>query len=140
MNLRNKMESFPESKVRSVFFSRIIPIVWLISLGLVCYLSLAPKVEFPVDFSGADLLYHSLAYLWLAFLSSFVFRSRTRTILCLFSLIVLGIVLEFGQIFVPGGHFSVGDMGANSLGAILGFVSGTRWRLFLLGILGKERS
>ena len=127
------------SKLGSVFVSRVILILWLISLGLVCYLSLKSKVEYPLDFSGADLLYHSLAYLWLAFLSSFAFGSQSRIMLCLFSLILLGVVLEFGQLFVPGRLFSVADMGANSFGAILGYVFGAWCKAFLLALFGKER-
>ncbi len=134
-----KMESSSTTKVRSGFFSRVLLLVWLISLGFVCYLSLIPKVEFPVDFSGADLLYHSLAYFWLAFLPSFVFRSGRQAISRLLLVIVFGVVLEFGQLFVPGRYFSIADMGANNLGAILGSLCGTRTRSILLRRDSRER-
>jgi VanZ family protein len=36
------------------------------------------------------------------------------------SMIILGILLEIGQLYVPGRMFSVADITANTLGVILG--------------------
>ncbi len=105
------------------------PIVWLLSIALVCYLSLTPSVEFPVNFENADLVYHALSYLWLAFLPSFAFRRARIGLLCAILMIPLGLGLEFGQIAVPGRFFSVFDIGATVLGAIMGAVIGKLLRL-----------
>ena len=105
------------------------PIVWLLSIALVCYLSLTPTAEFPVNFENADLVYHALSYLWLAFLPSFAFRRARIGLLCAILMIPLGLALEFGQTAVPGRFFSVFDIGANVLGAIIGAVMGKFLRL-----------
>ena len=107
----------------------LIPFVWLVSIALVCYLSLMPTVEFPVNFENADLVYHTLSYVWLAFLPSFAFRRARIGLLCAILMIPLGLGLEFGQIAVPGRFFSVLDIGANVLGAIIGAVMGKFLRL-----------
>ena len=102
----------------------LVSVLWVISIGVVCYLSLKPRIEFPIDFKGADLAYHALAYLWLSFLPFFVFWDRKRGLVYALLMIPLGIALEFGQTFVPGRNFSVFDMIANSVGTILGVMCG----------------
>ncbi len=94
--------------------------LWVVSIGVVCYLSLQPEVDFPLDFERADLAYHSLTYLWLSFLPFVVFGDGKRQLLAAFLMIPLGVVLEIGQNFVPGRTFSVLDMVANSFGTLLG--------------------
>jgi hypothetical protein len=103
---------------------RIVSVLWIISIAVVCYLSLKPRIEFPIDFKGADLAYHALAYLWLACLPFFIFSSGRRSLLCALLMIPLGIGLEFGQMFVPGRNFSILDMIANSVGTFLGVIGG----------------
>ena len=101
-----------------------VSVLWVISIGVVCYLSLKPRIEFPIDFKGADLAYHALAYLWLSFLPFFVFWDRKRGLVYALLMIPLGIALEFGQTFVPDRNFSIFDMIANSVGTILGMMCG----------------
>ena len=104
--------------------SRFAFALWVMSVAVVCYLSLIPRVEFPVDFEGADLMYHSLAYLWLSFLPSFGFQRMKAGLVCALLMVPLGIALEFAQILVPGRLFSLTDMGANTFGVFLGMVFG----------------
>jgi hypothetical protein len=113
-----------ETGVNPSFVRRLILVLWVISIGIVCYLSLKPRIEFPLDFKGADLAYHALAYLWLSFLPFFAFRDRKRGLVCALLMILLGIALEFGQTFVPGRNFSVFDIAANSVGTILAVMCG----------------
>jgi VanZ family protein len=47
-------------------------------------------------------------------------------------MILLGILLETGQLYVPGRTFSVADISMNTLGVILGIICGNRLRLFFL--------
>lgn len=98
--------------------------LWVVSIGVVCYLSLQPEVEFPLDFERADLAYHTLTYFWLSFLPFVIFGDGKRRLLAAFLMIPLGVVLEIGQSFVPGRTFSVLDMVANSCGTLLGVVCG----------------
>jgi len=103
---------------------RLASVLWVVSIGVVCYLSLQPEVEFPLDFERADLAYHSLTYLWLSFLPFAIFGDGKKRLLVALLMIPLGVALEIGQNFVPGRTFSFLDMVANSLGTLLGVVCG----------------
>ena len=93
---------------------------WIISILLVSYYSLTPRLEFPVDFWNADKVYHLLAYGWLAILPIFGYSTKKRAMIASISMIFLGIGLEIGQIYVPGRTFSFLDILANSLGVFIG--------------------
>ncbi len=93
---------------------------WFLSIILVSYLSLTPRLEIPCPFTGVDKVGHFLAYAWLAILPFLGFE-RTRTAFTgAFLMIPLGIGLEFAQRHVPGRDFSVADMIADSAGVALG--------------------
>ena len=117
-----QMKSDHESK--SDKWSRPILILWGVSIGAVVFLSLVPRVELPVDFWNADKLYHCAAYGWLALLPVIGFAVRRTALYAALSAILLGILLEVGQYFVPGRMFSVPDILANMLGVILGIFLG----------------
>ncbi len=105
-------------------FSKAVLFLWSILIGIVCYLSLIPKVEFPLDFKGADLVYHTLAYFCLSILPFLGFQGRRTAIASALLMIPLGVGLEFAQNLVPGRLFSITDMIANSFGAFLGVLFG----------------
>ncbi|UCF83693.1 MAG: VanZ family protein [Desulfobacteraceae bacterium] len=105
-------------------FSRLVVLVWIISIGTVSYFSLIPTAEFPFDFRWSDKLCHSLAYLWLSVLPFYGFTKAQRALKAAFLMIPLGIGLEFAQVFVPERLFSLGDMIANSFGASIGIFYG----------------
>lgn len=104
--------------------ARIILPVWVFSMVIVIWLSLTPKVEFPIDFWNADKLYHCAAYAWLAWLPMIGFGNRSRALTASLSMILLGVALEIGQYYVPGRTFSFLDMTANGLGTMLGLFAG----------------
>ena len=105
----------------------------MVSIAGVCYFSLKPTVEFPIDFEGADLAYHALTYLWLSLLPSVIFGPGKKGLLAAFLMIPLGVALEIGQSFVPGRTFSILDMVANSCGTLLGVICGK----YLHGVIGN---
>jgi len=113
-------------------WSRIILLLWGISICVVAYLSLMPEVEFPLDFWNADKLYHCLAYGWLAVLPMIGFTVRRTALSAALSMIVLGAILETGQYFIPGRMFSFLDFIANCIGVSLGIILGhylkNHWR------------
>jgi hypothetical protein len=117
-------EMYTKKSSNTQLFSLIILFLWGVSIGMVCYLSVAPRVKFPVDFRWADVVYHFCAYLWLSFLPFIGFRSVQRAWISAFLMIPLGIGLEFGQHFVPARVFSITDMTADSCGALVGIVCG----------------
>ncbi|MBN2061474.1 MAG: VanZ family protein [Deltaproteobacteria bacterium] len=110
-------------------------ILWFFSILAVSYLSIIPKVETPIDFDNSDKVYHALAYLWLSFLPYVGFMNKKRALLSALLMIVLGMGLEFCQIFIPEREASIPDIIANSIGVIIGIVSGNALRRFYHGAL-----
>jgi VanZ family protein len=103
-----------------MMWTKFLVVMWMVSIAAISYLSLIPKIEFPLDFENADLVYHFLAYIWLSVLPFFSFpREKTAWVSALL-MFPLGIGLEIAQIFVPGRFFSPMDIGANSVGVTLG--------------------
>ena len=125
-------EMHTKKSLNTQLFSLIILFLWGISISMVCYLSIAPRVEFPVDFRWADVVYHFCAYLWLSFLPFISFRSVQGAWISALLMIPLGIGLEFGQHFVPARVFSIMDIAANSYGALVGIVCGLYLRSMFL--------
>lgn len=111
-------------------FSFVILFVWIISIGLVSYLSLTPRIRFPLEFWSADKVYHAISYLWLAFLPFFVFERVKMALVGALSVTILGFGLEVFQSVVPGRFFSIADMIANSSGATLGVFFGRYLKSF----------
>lgn len=104
---------------------------WWLSLAAVVFFSLKPRVELPLDFWQADKVYHLLGYGWLATLPHWCFSNARRAFWASLLMIPLGLGLEIAQEFVPGRSASLLDLGANTLGAVLGLALGqvTRTRL-----------
>ena len=103
---------------------RAVLFLWGVSIGIVCYLSLTPEIELPLGFKWDDLLYHSLAYLWLSILPFLGFQGLRTAITSALLMFPLGVGLEVAQSFVPGRFFSITDMMANSFGVFLGILLG----------------
>jgi len=110
-------------------------VVWAVSVGAVCYYSLIPHLELPVDFWNADKLYHFAAYAWLGLLPMIGFRTRRVAVLAALSMLILGTLLEVVQSHIPGRDLSMLDALANSLGVVAGVASGNSLRPRLRGIL-----
>ena len=106
------------------FFPRIMQMVWVLSIAVVAYLSLSPKIDLPLVFSGFDKVYHSLAYLWLAVIPFLGFQSLKIALAGALLMIPFGIGLEYAQDLVHGRFFSVADMVANGTGVVLGMALG----------------
>jgi VanZ family protein len=105
----------------------VIPI-WVLSVCLIGLYSLIPRVELPVDFWNADKVYHFIAYSWLGVLPIIGFASRKVGATASLSMVIVGLSLEIGQSYVPGRVFSFVDMGANSLGVVVGMICGKALR------------
>jgi len=105
-------------------FSRLAQLIWVISIVFVACVTLSPQMDLPVDFKGADKVYHFLAYLWLAGVPFFGFQNVKIALAGSLIMLPLGIGLEYAQGFVPGRFFSVADMFANGIGVVLGLSLG----------------
>lgn len=104
--------------------------IWVISVLLITGLSLSPRLELPYNFNLADKLTHTMAYLWLGVLPFFSFHVYRPAVLAAFCMVPLGILLEFGQQYIPGRCLSVGDMVANALGVLMGVWMGKLMRRY----------
>lgn len=104
--------------------SSLVISLWAISLGAVCYFSLTPRIEFPVDFYKADLVYHFLSYSWLSVLPFLGFQRLKSAFVSAIIMVPFGVSLEFAQILVPGRLFSLTDLGANIFGVFCGLICG----------------
>jgi len=115
----------------------IVRSLWIVSIVLVCYLSVIPRLEIPYRFSGSDKVWHGISYAWLALLPFFGFERRGAALAGAITMVPLGIGLEFLQQHVPGRHLSLGDMIADTFGVALGILAArylmTRYGLGHLG-------
>ena len=116
-------------------WSKIVPLIWVASICSVCYYSLIPQLELPIDFWNADKLYHFAAYAWLGLLPMIGFRRRRVAVFAALSMLILGTLLEVVQSHIPGRDLSMLDALANSLGVVAGVASGNSLRPRLRGIL-----
>jgi VanZ family protein len=88
-------------------------------------------VEPPISIRWGDKLFHTIAYLCLAVLPFFGFKSFITALVGALSMVLLGVAIEFAQNFVPGRCFSLPDMFANTIGVSLGILIGWQLRLNL---------
>ena len=117
----------------TALYSRLVIVLWVISFITVCYLSLTPRIEFPLEFKWSDKLYHILFYLWLSLLPFFGFKGIKMAFTSAFLMVLVGIGLEFEQSFIPSRLFSITDMAANSIGVCFGVIWGRLLRSKLSG-------
>jgi VanZ family protein len=78
----------------------------------------------------SDKFQHFTAYAALAFLPTLHERRAKLGVQLAFAA-VLGVLLEFGQLYSSGRSFDVYDMLADGLGILAGFVAGLPFRLAL---------
>lgn len=91
----------------------------LIVVGIL-YLSLTPSETLTV---GNDKISHFIAYSTLMLnIGLIVFPDRKKIVIGLISVILLGVIVEVLQHFVPGRFMSIEDVYANSLGVLLGTI------------------
>ncbi|MGL1861616.1 MAG: VanZ family protein [Pseudodesulfovibrio sp.] len=104
--------------------------LWGGSILAIIYLSLQPGADVPTPFIHSDKVGHFIAYGWLGFLPAVAFSSRQSIWVSAAAMILLGVVLEFCQSYVPQRMASPGDMVANTLGVFIG--------IYLAGVVLKS--
>ena len=99
-----------------------VKVVLIVSLLGLMVGSLVPPRRVPVE-GVNDKLLHFAAYALVGILATMAFRRTSHRVHCLVLLTLLGVVLEFGQIIVPGRAFEVWDMAANGCGTFAAFTT-----------------
>lgn len=93
--------------------------VWVASLAAVTFGALHPEVRPPGQYH-LDKVVHLGAFAWLAFLPALILP-RWWAAAAVVTVIVGGGALEFAQDMLPTRTASVGDVVANTVGALLGW-------------------
>ncbi len=108
--------------------------------GLACVVvitgSLLPAASAPIRMLSKlginDKIEHFGAYAVLALLPT-VHEKWRRLSLLLLLMLLLGVALEFGQLYSPGRSFEIGDMVADATGLLAGFLCGLPLRNLAMG-------
>ena len=91
---------------------------WL-CLGLTSYLSLMPQEFLPSGIDIWDKLSHSIAFAALALSAALGWPEKDFVRSVLLPLLLLGILIEVMQYFIPGREFSLLDMLADAVGIFI---------------------
>lgn len=105
--------------VRLNIRSKLLFVLWLIGIVVTVVGSLLPGKE-AVVISLSDKLVHSAVYCFLATLAVLSVRPVKSGLILGLSMVILGFLLEIGQMYAPGRFFEFADIAANSAGAMLG--------------------
>jgi VanZ family protein len=103
------------NRARSILFW-----LWCLAWPVIAVLMLAP-LSSPASVSYSDLIAHFLVFGCMAFGAVGFARRGTHLTLLAVATVVAGVVLEFAQGLVPYRTFDILDMGANALGAMVGY-------------------
>jgi hypothetical protein len=106
--------------------------LWLAGIAAIIVGSLLPSDSAPMlelDFlmmklSINDKIVHALGYASLALIPPLIVSALRRVLVAVFSLSVLGLLLEFGQKLVPGRTCDIADFLANNVGLSFGTIVG----------------
>jgi len=108
--------------------SRLLYLIWLLSILLVIAGSLlpasSPVVRAVQRLPVSQKVLHFCAYTWLALLAVLAVKRRRFVVLAALAMILLGVLLEFGQKLIPGRSFEVRDMFINGAGVLTGIAIG----------------
>lgn len=112
--------------------SKPLAALWFAGVLMLIVLSLIPQAsiaEIETGF-GKDKLARVFVFLVLAFFPAAFFSPVRLGLMMSTSIAPLGFLLELAQRYVPGRHFSPGDMIANNIGAVVGIFLALAIRFF----------
>lgn len=111
--------------MKSPFKSPIVRGLFWFGVAAVTVTSVTPQAYLPST-EGWDKAQHFLAYAALGGVGWLGYPDRRHMVMLLIGLILLGAGLEAAQVLVPGRFPSVGDVIANIIGALSGFIISRR--------------
>ncbi len=103
--------------------------IWIISILWVSYLSLQPSIKTEKHFENQDKVLHLIVYIWISLLAFLSFVKDNKSSYAALFVLLLSLILEIGQYYIPGRFFSIGDILANSAGVFIGYYLGTKIRI-----------
>jgi VanZ family protein len=113
--------------------------LWCLAWLIIAVLLLAP-LSSPLGMSLSDLIAHFLVFAWLGFATvGFSHRGTELTMLAAVT-IAGGVALEFAQGLVPQRTFDILDMGANTLGAMVGYAGALTILLLVIRPAAEARA
>jgi VanZ family protein len=113
--------------------------LWCLAWLIIAVLLLAP-LSSPLGMSLSDLIAHFLVFAWLGFATvGFSHRGTELTMLAAVT-VAGGVALEFAQGLVPPRTFDILDMGANTLGAMVGYAGALTILLLVIRPAAEARA
>jgi VanZ family protein len=109
---------------------------WLAGMATVAFFSLNSRYG-PPEGPGMDKIFHSAGYMVLALQAQPVFATRRGALIAALCMIPFGILMEFGQEFVPNRSSDAFDALANSVGALVGIACALPFRRIAARLVGR---
>ena len=128
------MQRLLEPQMRSILFG-----LWCLAWLAAAVLLLMPLRD-PPGFSHADLIAHFLLFGTLAFSAVGFSRRGMELTLLAVATVAGGVALEFAQGLVPSRTFDILDMGANTLGAMVGYAGALSVLLLVIRPMAEARA
>lgn len=100
---------------------------WFVAVVAIIVTSLLPQFS-PTDKYNFDKILHLMGYLLLSLISTISFKSNRSIFWAVIILILVAILTEIGQGYVPHRMASIGDVIANFIGIIAGYLLGRLFR------------
>jgi VanZ family protein len=113
--------------------------LWCLGWLTTTLLMLTP-LKNPMSVSHSDLVAHFAAFAGLAFGAVGFARRGTELTLLAVATIAGGVALEFAQGLVPSRTFDILDMGANTLGAMVGYAGALTLLLLVIRPAAEARA
>ncbi|MFN4283936.1 MAG: VanZ family protein [Alphaproteobacteria bacterium] len=102
-------------------------VAWIAGMATVALFSLSSQLG-PPEGPGMDKIVHFLGYMTLALQAQPAFATRRGALIAALCMIPFGLVMEFGQDYVPGRQADGFDAMANSIGALIGIALAPAFR------------
>jgi len=128
------MQLLFDRRVRRTLFG-----LWCLGWLITAVLLLTP-LRSPMPMSHADLIAHFAAFAALAFGTVGFSRRGTELTLLAMATVAGGVALELAQGLVPSRTFDILDMGANALGAMVGYAGALAVLLLVIRPAAEARA
>lgn len=102
-------------------------VTWMVAMGIALAFALRPQA-LNLGIEGADKILHMLAFMVLTIIPIIAFNKIRNIVLTVLSILAVGIVIEYVQIYIPARHPDMMDAIFNIMGAGIGAMIGLSLR------------